>query len=89
MVKALEVEPENPEIPYLLGKLIYAKGKEWGKMNEMFDLALNLNEEKVILEGGTVKEYVEQSRSQYYNLGQKTNQRLLLKHQPHYQPKLQ
>ena len=66
LVKALEVEPENPEIPYLLGKLIYAKGKEWGKMNEMFDLALNLNEEKVILEGGTVKEYVEQSRSQYW-----------------------
>ena len=27
--KAMVVEPNNPEIPYLLGKLIYAKGKEW------------------------------------------------------------
>ncbi len=67
LLKALKVEPENPEIPYLLGKLIYAKGKKWGKMNEMFDLAMNLNEEKVILEGGTVKLYVDQSRSQYWS----------------------
>ena len=67
LVKALEVEPENPEIPYLLGKLIYAKRKEWGKMYEMFDLALKLDKEKVILEGGTVKQYVEQSRSQFWS----------------------
>jgi tetratricopeptide (TPR) repeat protein len=76
LVKALKVEPDNPEIPYQLGKLIYAKRKDWEKMNEMFDLALNLGEEKVILEGGTVKQYVEQSRSQYwansFNKGVKT-----------------
>ena len=67
LVKALEVEPENAEIPYLLGKLIYAKRKEWNKMNEMFDRALKLDKEKVILEGGTVKQYVEQSRSQFWS----------------------
>ena len=67
LLKALKVEPENPEIPYLLGKLIYAKEKEWGKMNEMFDLALKLDKEKVILEGNTVKQYVEQSRSQIWS----------------------
>ena len=66
LLKALKVEPKNPEIPYLLGKLIYAKRKEWGKMNEMFDRALKLGEEEVILEGGTVKEYVEQSMSQLW-----------------------
>ena len=67
LVKALEVEPENAEIPYLLGKLIYAKRKEWNKMNEMFDRALKLDREKVILEGSTVKKYVEQSRSQFWS----------------------
>ncbi len=62
LVKALVVEPENPEIPYLLGDLIYAKNKDWGKMNEMFDKALSLGGEKVILQGGTVSAYVTQSR---------------------------
>ena len=66
LIKALDVEPDNPEIPYLLGKMIYAKKKDWGKMNEMFDLALGIDEDKVILEGATVGEYVDQARSQFW-----------------------
>jgi len=64
--KALVVEPENPEIPYLLGDLIYGEKKEWGKMNEMFDKALSLGADKVILQGGTVGDYVAQSREKHW-----------------------
>ena len=38
LLKAMEVEPENPEVFYSLGKYIYAKKKDWENMNKMFDL---------------------------------------------------
>lgn len=66
LVKALVVEPENPEIPYLLGDLIYGKNKNWDKMNEMFDRALSLGGDKIILRGGKVSEYVVQSQEKYW-----------------------
>lgn len=66
LVKALAVESENPEIPYLLGDLIYGRNKEWGKMNEMFDKALSLGADKVILQGGKVGDYVAQSREKHW-----------------------
>ena len=66
LVKALAVEPENPEIPYLLGDLIYGKNKDWAKMNEMFDKALSLGRDKVILQGGTVSDYVTQAKEQHW-----------------------
>lgn len=66
LVKALAVEPENPEIPYLLGDLIYGRNKEWDKMNEMFDKALSLGADKVILQGGKVGDYVDQAREKYW-----------------------
>ncbi|MFC1784953.1 tetratricopeptide repeat protein [Candidatus Neomarinimicrobiota bacterium] len=66
LVKALAVEPENPEIPYLLGDLIYGQKQEWGKMNEMFDKALSLGGEKVILQGGTVSDYVTQAQERHW-----------------------
>jgi len=66
LIKALDAEPDNPEIPYLLGKKIYAKEKDWGKMNEMFDRASSIDEEKVILEGATVREYIDQARNQFW-----------------------
>ncbi len=66
LVKALVVEPENPEIPYLLGDLIYGKKEEWVKMDEMFDKALSLGSEKVILQGGKVSDYVAQAREKYW-----------------------
>ncbi len=61
LIKAMAAEPENPEIPYLLGNLIYAKKENWDKMNEMFDRALLIDPDKVILQGATVQTYVEQS----------------------------
>lgn len=66
LVKALTVEPENPEIPYLLGDLIYGRKMEWDKMNEMFDKALSLGADKVILQGGKVGDYVAQSREKHW-----------------------
>jgi tetratricopeptide (TPR) repeat protein len=66
LVKALAVEPENPEIPYLLGDLIYGRNKDWGKMNEMFDKALSLGGDTVILQGGTVAAYVAQSQEKHW-----------------------
>ena len=66
LLKALTVEPENPEIPYLLGDLIYGKKKDWGMMNEMFDKALSLGGEKIILQGGTVSDYVTQAQGQHW-----------------------
>jgi len=66
LVKALAVEPENPEVPFLLGDQIYARKKEWVKMNEMFDKALSLGAEKPILQGNTVGEYVSGSREQHW-----------------------
>jgi len=61
LLKAMVVEPDNPEIPYLLGNLIYAKDENWEKMNEMFDKALSIDPDRVILQGATVKTYVEQA----------------------------
>ncbi len=66
LVKALAVEPDNPEIPYLLGDLIYGRKKDWVKMDEMFEKALSLGADKVILQGATVGDYVTQSREQHW-----------------------
>lgn len=46
--KAMAVEPDNPEIPIVLAIEIYGQKKNWDKMNEMFDLAMSINPEKVI-----------------------------------------
>ncbi|MBL7013061.1 MAG: tetratricopeptide repeat protein [Candidatus Marinimicrobia bacterium] len=46
--KAMAVEPDNPEIPIILGIEIYAQNKEWDKMNEMFDKAMSINPDKTI-----------------------------------------
>lgn len=62
LLKALKVEPQNPEIPFLLGDEIYARNQDWVKMNEMFDLAMKLDPNKSIKQGPTVKEYVENAR---------------------------
>ena len=66
LVQAMAVEPENPEIPFLLGDQVYARRQEWVKMNEMHEKALSLDPNKVILQGGTIKEYVQQSREQHW-----------------------
>ena len=49
LIKAIDVEPENPEIPYQLGYHIYAlQKKDWQRMNESFDKALDIDPNKKI-----------------------------------------
>ena len=68
LIKAIDVEPENPEIPYQLGYHIYAlQKKDWQRMNESFDKALAIDPNKKILEQGkTVKEFVIMARTQFW-----------------------
>jgi|TARA_B100000315_G_scaffold258418_1_gene310442 tetratricopeptide (TPR) repeat protein len=42
LTAAIEVNPEDPEPYFLMGKEIYARNGEWSKMNEMFDKAAEL-----------------------------------------------
>ena len=68
LIKAVDVEPENPEIPYQLGYHIYAlQKKDWVRMNQSFDKALAIDPNKIILEQGkTVKEFVIMARTQFW-----------------------
>jgi tetratricopeptide (TPR) repeat protein len=68
LIKAIDVEPENPEIPYQLGYHIYAlQKKDWQRMNQSFDKALAIDPNKKILEQGkTVKEFVILARTQFW-----------------------
>ena len=68
LIKAIDVEPENPEIPYQLGYHIYAlQKKDWQRMNQSFDKALAIDPNKKILEQGkTVKEFVVMARTQFW-----------------------
>ena len=68
LIKAIDVEPENPEIPYQLGYHIYAlQKKDWQRMNQFFDKALAIDPNKIILEQGkTVKEFVIMARTQFW-----------------------
>ena len=68
LIKAMDVEPENPEIPYQLGYHIYAlQKKDWVRMNQSFDKALAIDPNKIILEQGkTVKEFVVMARTQFW-----------------------
>ena len=68
LIKAIEVEPDNPEIPYKLGYHIYAlQEKDWEKMNESFDKALAIDPNKKILgQEKTVKEFVTMARTKFW-----------------------
>ena len=68
LIKAVEVEPENPEIPYQLGYHIYAlQEKDWEKMNQSFDKALAIDPNKKILgQEKTVKQFVTMARAQFW-----------------------
>ena len=68
LIKAIEVEPDNPEIPYKLGYYIYAlKEKDWEKMNQSFDKALAIDPNKKILgQEKSVKEFVTMARTDFW-----------------------
>jgi len=68
LIKAVDAEPENPEIPYQLGYHIYGvQKKDWEKMNQSFDRALTIDPNKKILgQEKTVKEFVTMARTQFW-----------------------
>ena len=68
LIKAIKVEPDNPEIPYKLGYYIYAsKEKDWEKMNQSFDKALAIDPNKIILgQEKTVKELVTMAQTEFW-----------------------
>lgn len=73
LFKALEVEPENPEVPFTIGVHVHARRQEWEQMTVMFERALALDPNRKILDGQTVQSYVDNYRTRYwanaYNAG--------------------
>ena len=70
LIKAVDAEPENPEIPYQLGYHIYGvQKKDWEKMNQSFDRALTIDPNKKIL--GQEKTVMARSQfwAEIYNRG--------------------
>ena len=59
--KAMEIEPNNPEIPLVLAIEIFAKNSEWSEMKEMFDRSMGIDPEKVIVDGTRVSYDVAES----------------------------
>ncbi|MFQ6678364.1 MAG: tetratricopeptide repeat protein [Fidelibacterota bacterium] len=66
LVKAMSIEPENPEIPFQLGHHIYGRSGRWKEMNEAFNKALSINPQAKILDGRPVSEFVAMSRYQFW-----------------------
>ena len=69
LLKASKVEPENPEIPFLLGHEIYSREQEWSKMNETFDKALSLGPDiQMTINNRTAKvsDMVQAAREQHW-----------------------
>ena len=67
--KAMEIEPNNPEIPLVLAIEIFAKNSEWSDMKKMFDRSMGIDPEKVIeLRGSflSVKEAVDNYTDFYW-----------------------
>ncbi|MFQ6673476.1 MAG: tetratricopeptide repeat protein [Fidelibacterota bacterium] len=79
LLAAMEVQPDNPEIYFHLGKEIYGRRGDWDKMNDMFDKAVSLGVGKKLPTGDSVKEAVQNARrsfwSDYYNKGADTYNR--------------
>lgn len=44
LLRAEQTEPDNPEVPYLLGSDVYAPNKEWKKMNDAFERSLAIGD---------------------------------------------
>jgi tetratricopeptide (TPR) repeat protein len=67
--KAMEIEPNNPEIPLVLAIEIFAKNSEWSDMKEMFDRSMGIDPAKVVeLRGSflSVKEAVDNYTDFYW-----------------------
>ena len=74
--KAMAVEPDNPEIPVVLGLEIHAQDGNWTNMVAMFDKAMSINPDKVVEVRGTfisvgdaVDNYTEFYWAKEFNVG--------------------
>ena len=74
--KAMEVEPDNPEIPMVMAIEIHAQNEDWNEMIALFDRAMGINSEKVVEIRGAfisvkdaVSNYVEFYWAKEFNAG--------------------
>ena len=58
LVKAMAIEVDNPEIPFQLGHHIYGKDGRWAEMNDVYNKALEIDPNRKILDGSTVKDMI-------------------------------
>ncbi|MCH8068392.1 MAG: tetratricopeptide repeat protein [Candidatus Marinimicrobia bacterium] len=68
LLAAIEVEPDDAEIYFLLGKEIYAHQAEWDKMNSMFDKAMSLDRDKKLRTGEPLHSAVQNERAKYWSV---------------------
>jgi len=65
LFKALEVEPENPEVMVQIGYHVHAKKGEWEQMNSMFDRAMAIDPNAKV-PNRPVSEVVQNYRSMFW-----------------------
>ncbi len=80
-LKALQTEPENALVPYLLAKDIYIPQSRWAEMNQMFNKAVEINpdaklpqfyrvnDELITTVGQAIKIHRQQEWSKIFNAG--------------------
>lgn len=67
IIAAIEVAPEEPEPYYLMGKEVHARESEWGKMNDMFNKALELDPNYKLPSGESIESAVDTWRTFYWS----------------------
>ena len=74
--KAMALEPNNPEIPIVLGVEIHARNKNWHEMRTMFDRAMEIDPSKNVEVRGIflpvsdqVNNYIEYYWAEQFNAG--------------------
>ena len=74
--KAMALEPNNPEIPIVLGVEIYARNKNWHEMRTMFDRAMEIDPSKNVEVRGIflpvsdqVNNYIQYYWAEQFNAG--------------------
>ncbi len=64
LLKAEKTEPQNPEVPFLLGDEIYARQGKWEKMNAAFDRSLAISDQyKTNIQNARMKYWTESFNS--------------------------
>jgi len=66
LFKALELEPDNAAVMVDIGYYVYAKKREWTKMNEIFDRALSSNPAAKAQNGRPINEVTKNYRNMFW-----------------------